>query len=64
MRIKVLQPVHPGARSRGADRGLSMFPANHLGVSHGEKLAAPDGVYEVDDEYGAQLIAEGKAVRA
>jgi hypothetical protein len=64
VKVKILQPVHPGARSRGADRGLSLYPAAHGGVSHGEKLANPAGVYEVDDEYGAQLIAEGKAVKA
>jgi hypothetical protein len=70
VKIKVLQPIHAekhmiaAPSGRSADVPFSMYPAGHLGVSHGEKLDSPDGIYDVDPALAERLIAEGKAVSA
>jgi hypothetical protein len=70
VKIKILQPVHAeksplfAPAGRNADVPFSMYPAGHLGQTHGEKLANADGVYNVDPALGERLIAEGKAVKA
>jgi hypothetical protein len=70
VKIQVLQPIHAekspviAPAGRNADVRVSMYPAGHLGVSHGEKLESPDGVYDVDPALAERLIAEGKAMRA
>ena len=69
MKVKILQPVHAekhpiaAPAGRNPDVPYSMYPAGHQGVSHGEKLANPDGVYDVDPALGEKLIADGKAER-